>query len=130
MEKTIHITDLHFEHKLWLSELSFQKDELNVFQHRLEEVSIRWSDNVIRRKIEQYQNQFIRQNEVLDILIHELNEEEAVLAIHAKANPSIIDQMRFNDHTEMRDKVETQIHLYKELKKEFLRFLTSTGREN
>ena len=130
MEKTIHITDLHFEHKLWLSELAFQKDELNVFQHRLEEVSTRWSDNVIRRKIEQYQNQFIRQNEVLDILIHELNEEEAVLAIHAKANPSVIDQMRFNDHTEMRDKVETQIRLYKELKKDFLRFLTSTGREN
>ncbi len=126
MKKPIHISDLHFENKLWLSELSFQKDELKTFQHRLEEVAPRWTDISVRSQIEQYQNRFIRQNEVLDTLIHDVNVQEADLAAKAKANPVAIDHVHFDDHSETREKVEMQGVLYKELKGEFLRFLTKT----
>ncbi len=41
MKNTIYMSDLHFEHTTWNSELSFEKDELKIFQHRLEEVASR-----------------------------------------------------------------------------------------
>jgi len=41
MKDTIYISDLHFEHKLWLCELPFYKDELMTYKHRLEEISVR-----------------------------------------------------------------------------------------
>jgi hypothetical protein len=34
----VHIDDLHFDHKVWKRELNFYKDELMVFQNRLDEV--------------------------------------------------------------------------------------------
>ncbi len=40
-QKHIYLKDLHFEHLLWLNELTFAKDELIVFKNRLSEVEIR-----------------------------------------------------------------------------------------
>jgi len=37
MNKKVTIADLHFEHVSWSEEFHFQKDELKVFQKRLEE---------------------------------------------------------------------------------------------
>ncbi|MFT4568448.1 MAG: hypothetical protein ACI9FN_003417 [Saprospiraceae bacterium] len=75
-KKAIYIDDLHFEHKLWKSQLEFQRDELKVFTHRLEEVVVRWTDKDVLSKVEHFQNVFIRHNEVIDTLIHDINEHE------------------------------------------------------
>ena len=37
----IYLKDLHFEHRLWLNELKFVKDEIDIFTHRLSEVEIK-----------------------------------------------------------------------------------------
>lgn len=126
MKKKIHISDLHFEHMHWLSSLLFEKDELISFQNRLEEVAPRWTEQDVLAHVEQYQNKFIRHNEVLDTLIHDIRAKEKELAVRAKENPTAINHVHFDDHTTLRDRVEMQQKIYRELKTTFVRFLTTT----
>ena len=52
------MSDLHFEHTAWNGELSFEKDELKIFQNRLEEVASRWTTKEVMFKVEQFKNNF------------------------------------------------------------------------
>jgi DNA-binding protein len=123
-KKAIHIDDLHFEHKLWKRQLEFEKDELKIFNSRLEEVVVRWTDKDILKQVEHFQNIFIRHNEVIDILLHDINIHQDELIKEAKNNPVAIDHVHFDDHGDMREKVETQNKMYAELKEEFMRLLS------
>ncbi len=123
-KKATYINDLHFEHKAWKSQLDFQKEELQSFNRRLEEVVVRWTDKDILRQVEHYQNNFIRHNEVIDTLLHNINEQQHALSTFAHDHPVAIDHVHFEDHVDMRKEVEDQNRIYNELKKEYFRFLT------
>ncbi|WP_452598326.1 hypothetical protein [Pontimicrobium sp. MEBiC01747] len=126
MKNKIYISDLHFEHTAWKSELSFQKDELKIFQNRLEEVASRWTKKEVMVQVEHFQNNFLRHNEVVDTLLHKINIHEDELSTFAKEHPIALDHIHFNDHKAFRDEIETQRKIFSELKTEFLRFLTET----
>ena len=126
MKKAIHISDLHFEHVLWNSDLSFQRDELKIFQNRLEEVAPRYTNEDILKKVDHFQNNFTRHLEVLDILQHDIKMHETELSTFAKEHPVAVDHVHFSDHGGLRDRIETQQEIYSTLKKEFTRFLTET----
>ena len=119
-----HLDILHFEHEKWKSELNFYQDELMSYRNRLEEVSARYTDQEVLRELEQFQNQFILQNEVIDILIHDINEHENILVNNVKENPVASDHRLFGDHGGLRDRMETFLKIYSELKPEFMRYLT------
>ena len=123
--KPIYISDLHFEHKKWKSLLEFQREELKSFNKRLEEVVVRWTDQDVLSRVEQYQNKFIRHNEIIDTFLHDIGVEENKLTAYAISHPVAIDHVHFDDHGGMREKVDTQQSMYNELKKEFMRFLTT-----
>lgn len=123
-KETIYISDLHFDHKLWKSQLTFQADELTIFTHRLEEVVVRWTDKDVLKRVEHFQNAFIRHKEVIDILIHDINAHEHKLSHKAQSQPVAIDHVHFDDHTDERKRVEDQIRIFYELKTDFLRFLS------
>jgi len=123
-KKAVYIDDLHFEHKLWKSQLSFQKDELAIFTHRLEEVVVRWTDKDVLKKVEHFENSFHRHNEVIDTLQHNINLHEDSLTKRTFDNPVAIDHVHFDDHSDMRGEIESQLFIYSELKKEYMRFLT------
>lgn len=122
-KKPIFISDLHFEHKLWTSELLFWQDEIGTFKHRLEELVERFEDNEIMAKVEKYQNQFIRHREVIDTLKHDINAAEHTLAVYAVDHPDDVNKEFFGDHASLRDRMETQRKLYGEVKTNFLNFL-------
>ena len=126
MKNKVYMSDIHFEHTAWNSELAFEKDELKNFQNRLEEVASRWTTNEVMVKVEHFQNNFLRHNEVIDTLRHDINSHEHELVKFVEEHPIALDHVHFKDHTAFRDKVETQRNLYAELKTEFLRFLTET----
>ena len=121
--KPIYISDLHFEHKAWKSLLEFQRDELKTFNKRLEEVVVRWTSKDILSSVEQFQNNFIRHNEVIDTLLHDIGVQETNISEYAINNPIAIDHVHFNDHGGMREAIETQQNIYDKLKKEFMKFL-------
>jgi len=124
MEKLVTIADLHFEHKSWTSELVFQKDELHIFEKRLEDVVIQYQEKNILKRVEYFQNQFIRHNEVIDILKHKINIHEQELNNYDKNYAVDVNNKSFKNHSMVKEKMETQQHLYKDLKTEFMRFLT------
>ena len=117
-KKAVLMSDLHYEHKVWKRQIEFQIDELEIFTHRLEEVVTRWTDKEVLAKAEHFQNTFIRHKEVLDTQLHEINVHNDTLVEFVKEHPIASDHVHF--------KVETQIEMFHEMKKEFMRFLTET----
>ena len=121
--KHIYLKDLHFEHKVWLNELKFYKDEITIFEHRLEEVVSKNTGQDVLAKLESFQNQFIREREVVDELSHKIKLSESAKAKYAQEHPIAIDHHYFEDHTDLRDEMNRFRELFAELKSAFLKFL-------
>ena len=121
---TLHIDDLHFEHAHWMRELRFYKDELKFFTDRLEEVASRYTSMVVLKELEQFQNNLLIESNILDELIHDINEHEHYLASFAIENPVAINHVVFEDHAPLRDRIERNRELQNEFKKNYMRFLS------
>lgn len=121
--KHIYMKDLYFELKVWLNELDFFKEEVKFFENRLMEVSQKNSDRQMLIELEHFQNQFIRQREVIDETRHNVKQAENQLEKFAKDHPIASDHVYFEDHTNLREEMNTFRDIYTDLKKEFLRFL-------
>lgn len=118
-----HLDVLHFEHENWVKQLKFYKDELKTYNNRLEDIAKANTGKEVMAKLESYQNKFVRQNEVIDILIHDINEHEGVLVKSVKENPVASDHRLFEDHSELRDRMKTFLKIYNKLKPKFMRYL-------
>ncbi|MBL7982344.1 MAG: hypothetical protein JNL52_11110 [Flavobacteriales bacterium] len=121
---TKHLSDLHFEHNVWLNTLQFCKEEITIFERRMEELVARNTDKTLLAELEHFQNQYIREREVIDELRHGIKEHENFLEKEMKEHPVAIEHRAFGDHTELRDRMVTFEKLYRELKDEFHRWLS------
>jgi hypothetical protein len=119
----VFISDLHYDHKIWLNELNFYSDELKIFKERLEYVIKRNTEKDFLAQAERFQNQFIRQKEVRDEVRHEIKQAENQIEKFAKDHPIAIDHVHFNYHTQLAEQMETYRSLYMEMKQEFMKFL-------
>ena len=125
MFPTISIKSLHLEYQLWVRELTFYKEEIKIYEDHLEDIVTKNEDIEIKIQVEHFQNQFIRQKEVIDILKHDLNVSEKQLAqLASKLSGSGIDSMKLDNHGRLREKMATFRKIYRELKQEFRRFET------
>ena len=120
----LYNSDLHFEHEQWRGELLFWEDELKSFTIRLEELVMRWTDKNVLAQLEHFQNAFIRHSEVIDELKHDINVHETNMSQHNKKDEEVLNTSLVKSHIEFRDKMETQRHIYGDLKKEFFRYLS------
>ena len=120
-QKYIH--ELHREHNIYLSTLAFAKDEIKTFNNRLSDIVTANTKQEILAQVEHFQNQFIRHNEVIDELKHEVHECETRIAKIAESNNVATDHRKVDDHPELRDKMDTFNHIFSELKNEFKLFL-------
>lgn len=126
MESRKHLTDLHAEHNEWINALKFYKDDLSALNNRLQELVVNNSKVEILAQIEHFQNQFIRQSEVIDILVHDIKAEENNIVKNIQANPTASDHRSAPDHSELRDRYQTFEKLFKELREEFNTFASRT----
>jgi hypothetical protein len=122
-KKHVYMSDLHFEHNLWLRELNFAKDELPIFVERLADVIEKNTDKEFTAMAESFQNRLIRQKEVVDELRHAIKAHESELAHYAIEHPIAIDHVHFVDHVDLREKMVRFTTLYATFKKDFLRFI-------
>lgn len=119
----VRIGDLHFDHMEWVNSLKFYKDEISIFEHRLEDIVRRNTKPEVMAELEHFQNQFIREKEVIDELRHDIKKSENEVEKEHKDNPVAIEHRWFRDHTDLRDRFETFERLYAELKTEYRRWL-------
>jgi hypothetical protein len=123
MFPTITIPKLHVEYRLWINELSFYKEEIAIFESHLEEIVNRHADVEIRARVEQFQNQFIREKEVIDELKHKLNISERQLAGFVKELSGLgLESIKMDNHGNLRGEMRTFRKIYNELKEAFRRF--------
>ncbi|MGQ0826871.1 MAG: hypothetical protein ACT4ON_00605 [Bacteroidota bacterium] len=120
---TKRIDELHSEHQLWMPMLELYADELKIYQKRLEETTTKDPDEMTKKQIEHFQNQFLIHKNELDMLNYEIKVHEQWLAKYTMENPTAIDGDFFADHKVIREKMEFFRKLYSDLKKEFFKFL-------
>lgn len=122
-EKKIYLNDLYFDHKMWLNELAFYKEEMFILQNRLDEVAERNTAKDMKAVQGQMQSKLIRQKEVLDILEHDITLHQQELVQFAKDHPIALDHVMFADHTAMRDRMDTYKKIYADMKSDFQDFV-------
>lgn len=121
----VPLQQLHLEHEIWLNELSFYRDELKVLDKYLLEVVTKNSGVDALKGVEHFQNQFIRQKEVLDELGHDIRQhEQLILNAIKNLNPIQAEKGKFEDHAKLRENMDTFKKIYADLKEEFLNFIS------
>lgn len=124
MEITQHYSnDLRYDHHIWENELNFYKNELSIFEDRLTDMIQRKPSKQLLRELEQFQNQFIRQKEVVDELNHkihlyddELNGMAAQIMLEKGSN-------EIAKHKTLEDDLQVNRRLYFDLRNRFNLYL-------
>ncbi len=121
-EGRVYVKDLSFDHELWDNEMKFYRNELEIFEHRLEQDVVRLVDREGLRELEHFQNQFIRQNEVLDILNKKVRKNRKNIARNAVDGIVPNEHELMGDYKSLRDEFETFEKIYYNLKIKFVAF--------
>ena len=123
MITTLPPRKLHVEYQLWIAELNFDIELIRIFEAHLQYIASQTNSKRVLAQIEQFQNQFIRQREVIDELRHDLNVSEKQLAAFVRDMAPIgYDNERLDNHSELREKFLTFRDLFEELKIRFRYF--------
>ncbi len=119
---------IHFEDQLWTKELLFFQDELAIYGHRLEDLVARSLSKEQMAKVEHFQNQFIREKEVLDQLKRDIKVHEQHLSQLVEEGRTV-DEKEADIHGALKERMETFRKIYGELKQEFYGFYASLGQQ-
>lgn len=121
-----YISELHNDHKVWLSELTLSQDQIKSFSTRLGEVATANTATDVLAQVEHFQNSFIRHNEVIDGLFHDIRKSESELAATVSANNVATEHKKVADDEALRDRMVSFQKIFGELKTEFTGFLAKT----
>jgi hypothetical protein len=120
------IRELHFDHELWLIEMAFWKQEIEVLDKYLAAVNASYSDTVVRAEVEHFQNQFIIQLNFINSLKNDVKAQEALISLLEKdINNKKLQQKKADDEYDIRDRMLTNQKLYVELKQSFKKWLSN-----
>jgi hypothetical protein len=116
------ITELHNEITEWKSGIGLVRDEISAFQKELREIVKKNNNKDALKGVEHFQNQFIRQLEISDELMHDLHIADHKLVERAQLS-SDSDLILKEDDAPLREKVETYKKLFQELENDYHLFL-------
>ena len=122
MSKQEALYDVHQEHAEWISKLNFYKDDIKIFNTRLEEIVSKNNGVEVLEEVERFQNQFIIQRNNIDEIAHIITLDEVELQNEVKANPVAVDHRKVGDQSEHRDLVATFEKNFTELRAEYNKF--------
>ena len=119
MESTASIEQFQEELQSWKRELSSSKEEIKSFEKELAGLAAHSHNRDIFPHIEHFQNNFIRQKEVIDELRHDLPDSPRRLEsiFYASSNGGDHDI-----HAELSDRMDMFRKLYQELREKFKQF--------
>lgn len=116
--------DLRYDHNIWENELNFYKKEIDIFETRLTEMVKRSPSRELLRELEQYQNQFIRQKDVVDQINHKIHlYDDELKGIPAEIMLPV-ESREIVKHKELEDDIHTTRRLYFDLRDRFSSYLS------
>lgn len=113
------ISEVHFQHKLWINELNFYKEDLLILKERLENSSMDQNNN--RREV--LLNFVDLKFKTIEVLIHSIHENEKAAVASGKLHIRRIDYLATADHLFILDKMVMFAKEFKKLKKDILQYL-------
>jgi hypothetical protein len=122
--ETKGLYQLHEEHKQWLNNLNFYKDEISIMQNRIAEIAGKYSSTEVLANVEHFQNQLIIQKEQIDILSHDIKLHEQALEKEVNINETAVDRRKFKSHPEEAEKLKIFESIFNFLRKELNLFLS------
>ena len=122
MESQNAQNDISTEHISWLSYIDHTKVELKEMQNKLVELTPTFSAKMLAR-VEQFQNRFIRQKEVIDILRHDIKAHENDIERMTRLSLDYLQLRVTNDHLVLQNEYKRYIELFVELVQDFNEFL-------
>ncbi|MBI3519170.1 MAG: hypothetical protein HY062_07410 [Bacteroidetes bacterium] len=122
--KTEKIYTQHEENKEWASKLAFYKDEIRIMENRLAEIAQKNTSKEILAQTERFQNQLIIQKNQIDEISHLINLDNDTINREINKNSIAVDHRKINDHSELRDRINTFETLIGSLKVDFNTFLS------
>jgi predicted RNase H-like nuclease (RuvC/YqgF family) len=119
MESTASIEQFQDELQSWKRELSSTKEEIKSFEKELAGLAAHSHNRDIFPHIEHFQNNFIRQKEVIDELRHDLPDSPRRLESMFYSSSNGGEQ---DSHAGLSDRMDMFRKLYQELRENFQRF--------
>ena len=117
------IDQSHREHRVWMNELEFYREEISIFERHLKEVENKNTGEVPTLKGEDFSNQFLRFKQRIDELEYEINEAEKNLAIYLKEDTTVdYNLVNVGDQQKMRDEINEFKSDYRQLKNRFMQY--------
>lgn len=113
----------HTDHRRWMKELEFARQEILYFEHRLEDMVNRMQDRQMLQELEQFQNRFIREHEVMDELRHLVKQQEHNLAQTIQTDDLTMENFDLDAHLVLGEKMVSFAKLNSELRHAFNKFL-------
>ena len=113
----------HHEAMTWLRSIDFYKQENSHLMNRLSEVVDGTTDRDFLAQAEHFQNQFIIKDEFMDILRHDVNEQQSrLMEKHRKREP-FLDKSLETSQLGLREQVAYLEKDFTELRNDFNRYL-------
>ena len=121
MENNEQLADLHAEHASWQDQILHYKGGLKSMKDELGVIVARHTPRDVPASAEHFQNQFILQRDVLDIMRHDFKQYENKIEEAQKINSTSADPL-----LEVRNAYSVRLSdydkIYRELKNEFESF--------
>lgn len=121
-EKTPNYSEIHQEHRQWLTTLNFYHDEIKYFQTRLAEMASRDDEDQFHQKIINFKASFFDMLQKIDELRYSIYKHEKKVVseyeLSKRTRVSIND-----DHHSKKNEIQQFEKDYEQLKKDFNNFL-------
>ena len=121
LSPTLNITS---EKSSWLRGIEFYEDEIKIMRKRLSEVSNANTAREVKKRVEQFQNQFNVHDEQLRKLRHSVNNHAINISNDFENHNGQIERTTVTEHDTMRDDYVNTEKLFNEMRHDFNRFLS------
>ncbi len=118
--KLLYLSDLKFNLDVWKRELKFHLAEMDEFEEKLGDISIRNLGIEAMAPLEGFQNKIIREREVIGRLIQRIRKKNKLIET-VNLTEDIDGRLRRQQGT-LRDDIKIYIKLHYELKEEMMDF--------
>ncbi len=120
-----HISRISNEHSDWNRGAAFYLDEMNILNHRLQEISSMYSKEDVKAQVEHFQNQFIIQRNNLETLKKQINVHELHLSQDTIDHAQHLTKETIAEHDALRAQYMDLIQIIVALKSDFYKFVAS-----
>jgi hypothetical protein len=111
------------EHLTWLKNLDFYKAQLSVMEKELAGFAKESTSKKVGPRVEQFQNQFIRQREVIDTLRHSVKQHENEIERMTRFALEYLRDRVTKDHMLLKAEYKRFVELFMEMEQDFHDYL-------